>query len=173
MNKLASDGTIQWLLGADHPPVRYLTLVHLLGRNPESPEVRDARGHLMDYEVTRKTAGPDLHLTRRRMAGSDLHLTGRIFQADLPAPASTHRRGLPTSLLSPTRSSARSRSALAPSTGHGKWEKPGHKPNLACCRGRDLGYHPDSRERCESGRVPMSSRSQQTGSCRGCLCDAY
>ncbi len=54
MNTIVSDGTIQWLLGADNPPVRYLTLVHLLGRAPESPEVRDAKSHLMNYEVTRE-----------------------------------------------------------------------------------------------------------------------
>ena len=54
MNKIASDGTIQWLLGADNPPVRYLTLVHLLGRAPGSSEVRDAKSRLMDYEVTRE-----------------------------------------------------------------------------------------------------------------------
>jgi hypothetical protein len=54
MNKIVSDGTIQWLLGADNPPVRYLTLVHLLGRDPESSEVRDAKSHLMDYGVTRE-----------------------------------------------------------------------------------------------------------------------
>jgi hypothetical protein len=54
MNKIVSDGTIEWLLGADNPPVRYLTLVHLLGRAPESSEVREARSRLMDYEVTRE-----------------------------------------------------------------------------------------------------------------------
>ena len=54
MNKIVSDGAIQWLLGADNPPVRYLTLVHLLGRDPDSSEVRDAKSHLMDYEVTRE-----------------------------------------------------------------------------------------------------------------------
>jgi len=54
MNTIASDETIQWLLGADNPPVRYLTLVHLLGRDPESSEARDAKSHLMDYEVTRE-----------------------------------------------------------------------------------------------------------------------
>jgi len=54
MNKIASDGTIQWLLGADNPPVRYLTLVGLLGKVATSVEVRDARARLMDYEVTRE-----------------------------------------------------------------------------------------------------------------------
>jgi len=52
MNTIASDRTIQWLLGEDNPPVRYLTLMHLLGRDPESAEVLDAKAHLMDYEVT-------------------------------------------------------------------------------------------------------------------------
>jgi hypothetical protein len=54
MNAIASDSTIQWLLGADNPPVRYLTLVHPLGRDPASPEVREAESHLMDYAVTRE-----------------------------------------------------------------------------------------------------------------------
>jgi len=54
MNKIASDGTIQWLLGADNPPVRVLTSVHLQGCAPESSDVRDAKSHLMDYEVTRE-----------------------------------------------------------------------------------------------------------------------
>ena len=55
MNTIASDDTIQWLLGADNPPVRYLTLVHLMGREPESPEAREAKSQLMNYEVTRET----------------------------------------------------------------------------------------------------------------------
>jgi len=54
MKKIASDATIQWLLGADNPPVRYLTLVHLLRRDPESSEALDAKAHLMDYGVTRE-----------------------------------------------------------------------------------------------------------------------
>ncbi len=54
MNMIASDSTLQWLLGADNPPVRYLTLVHLLGRDPESAEVEDAKSHVMDYEATRE-----------------------------------------------------------------------------------------------------------------------
>ena len=54
MNTIVSDSTLQWLLGADNPPVRYLTLFHLLGRDPESSEVREARAHRMDYAVTRE-----------------------------------------------------------------------------------------------------------------------
>jgi len=54
MNTIACDDTIQWLLGEDNPPVRYLTLMHVLGRDPESPEAREAKSRLMDYEVTRE-----------------------------------------------------------------------------------------------------------------------
>jgi len=54
MNRIASDGTLQWLLGADNPPVRVLALVHLPGRAPEPSEVRDVGSHLMDYEVIRE-----------------------------------------------------------------------------------------------------------------------
>ena len=54
MSSNVRDNTIQWLLGEDNLPVRYLTLVHLLGRDPESSEVRDERSQLMDYEVTRE-----------------------------------------------------------------------------------------------------------------------
>jgi hypothetical protein len=54
MNTHVPDDVIQWLLGEDNPPVRYLTLVHLLGQDLESSEVRDARSRLMDYEVTRE-----------------------------------------------------------------------------------------------------------------------
>ena len=54
MNKIASDDTIQWLLGDDNPPVRYLTLVHLQGRAPDSSGVRDAKSRLMDYKITRE-----------------------------------------------------------------------------------------------------------------------
>ena len=54
MSTIASDSTLQWLLSADNPPVRYLTLLHLLGRDPESDEVREAKAHLMDYTVTRE-----------------------------------------------------------------------------------------------------------------------
>jgi len=53
MRRLASDGTIDWLLGEDNPPVRYLTSVHLLERDPGSSEVRDAKSRLMEYDVTR------------------------------------------------------------------------------------------------------------------------
>ena len=53
MSEIASNSTIQWLLGEDNPPVRYLTLVHLLGNDPEATEARDARSRLMDYGVTR------------------------------------------------------------------------------------------------------------------------
>jgi len=49
-----SESTIQWLLGQDNPPVRYLTLVSLLGKSPKAAEVRDARARLMDYAVTRE-----------------------------------------------------------------------------------------------------------------------
>ena len=54
MSTIASDSTLQWLLGEDNPPVRYLTLLHLLERDPESAEVREAKSHLMDYAVTRE-----------------------------------------------------------------------------------------------------------------------
>ncbi len=46
------DDVIEWLLGEDNPPVRYLTLTNLL-KEPESySEVRQAKARLMDYEVT-------------------------------------------------------------------------------------------------------------------------
>ena len=45
--------TRNWLLGADNPPVRYLTLRDLLGKSERSDEVRAARAGLMKYGVTR------------------------------------------------------------------------------------------------------------------------
>lgn len=54
MSTIASGSTVQWLLGEDNPPVRYLTLIHLLGRAPDDPDVIDAKARLMEYEVTRE-----------------------------------------------------------------------------------------------------------------------
>jgi len=54
MNGNATYDTMQWLLGEDNPPVRYLTLLHLLKRSPESSEVRRAKSQLMEYEVTQE-----------------------------------------------------------------------------------------------------------------------
>jgi len=45
---------IEWLLEKDNPPVRYLTLTNLLHKSTAAREVREARSHLMEYEVTRK-----------------------------------------------------------------------------------------------------------------------
>ncbi|MBN1875611.1 MAG: hypothetical protein JXA33_15405 [Anaerolineae bacterium] len=49
MNK---DALIHWLLQADNPPVRLLTLTHLLHRPEMDVAVQDARSRLMDYAVT-------------------------------------------------------------------------------------------------------------------------
>ena len=54
MSKTASDATIEWLLGEDNPPIRYLTLVSLLGKSSQAAEVREAQARLMDYPVTRE-----------------------------------------------------------------------------------------------------------------------
>ena len=47
------NATIEWLLEADNPPVRYLVLRHLLGRREDDPEVLRASACLMDYHVTK------------------------------------------------------------------------------------------------------------------------
>ncbi len=44
---------IDWLLEADNPPVRYLTLTRLLNRPESDPEVLAAKSRLMEYDVTR------------------------------------------------------------------------------------------------------------------------
>jgi hypothetical protein len=83
MNAIASDDTIQWLLGADNPPVRYLTLVHLLERDPESSEVGDAKSHLMDYEVTQEilTHGDEFwHPKGKTFGKSYQKYRGRFWQ---------------------------------------------------------------------------------------------
>jgi hypothetical protein len=43
---------IDWLLEEDNPPVRYLTLKHLLGRPAADAELARAKSHLMHYEAT-------------------------------------------------------------------------------------------------------------------------
>ncbi len=43
---------IDWLLGDDNPPVRYLTLRHLLHKPETDAEVKRARSRLMEYKVT-------------------------------------------------------------------------------------------------------------------------
>ena len=40
-----------WLLGPSNPPVRYLTLTHLLGKPESDPEVRTARARLHEYSL--------------------------------------------------------------------------------------------------------------------------
>jgi hypothetical protein len=46
------DQVIDWLLEEDNPPVRTLTLTHLLERPETDANVRRARAHLMEYTVT-------------------------------------------------------------------------------------------------------------------------
>jgi hypothetical protein len=46
------EGVREWLLEADNPPVRYLTLRHLLGRSPDSPQVRQAATRCGEYGPT-------------------------------------------------------------------------------------------------------------------------
>jgi hypothetical protein len=43
---------IDWLLEEDNPPVRYLTLKHLLGKPESAPELVLAKSRLMQYKVT-------------------------------------------------------------------------------------------------------------------------
>lgn len=43
---------IDWLLEDDSPPVRYLTLKHLLGKPEAAPELALAKSRLMEYNVT-------------------------------------------------------------------------------------------------------------------------
>jgi len=83
MNTIASDRTVQWLLGEDNPPVRFLTLVHLLGRDPESAEVLAAKSHLMDYEVTRRILahGPEFWQPEGKTFGKSYQkYRGRFWQ---------------------------------------------------------------------------------------------
>lgn len=47
-----SKEVIDWLLGHDNPPVRYLTLTNLLKKSPNSAAVIEAKNRLMDYPVT-------------------------------------------------------------------------------------------------------------------------
>ena len=54
MHTTIFEDTLQWLLGEDNPPVRYLTLLHLLGRDAQDAEVARARSCLMDYAVTQQ-----------------------------------------------------------------------------------------------------------------------
>lgn len=46
------DEVLQWLLGPENPPVRWLTLTDLLGRPASDPEARAARDRCADYPVT-------------------------------------------------------------------------------------------------------------------------
>jgi hypothetical protein len=45
---------IDWLLEEDNPPVRYLTLKHLLGKPEAAPELALAKSRLMQYSVTQE-----------------------------------------------------------------------------------------------------------------------
>ena len=46
------DEVINWLLEKDNPPVRYLTLTKLLKKSETDLEVKQAKEHLMEYDVT-------------------------------------------------------------------------------------------------------------------------
>lgn len=50
--KTPPDAVLEWLLEPDNPPVRYLTLVHLLGRSTTDQEVDEARRQLNAYGPT-------------------------------------------------------------------------------------------------------------------------
>lgn len=83
MNTSVPHNTLQWLLGEDNPPVRYLTLVSLLRKRPTTAEVRDARTHLMDYPVTREILkhGPEFwHPRGTPFAKSYQKYRGRFWQ---------------------------------------------------------------------------------------------
>ena len=43
------EDVLEWLLQPDNPPVRYLTLTHLLRKPHKSSEVRKTKARLMDY----------------------------------------------------------------------------------------------------------------------------
>ena len=43
---------VDWLLEEDNPPVRLLTLTHLLHRPETDAELKATRARLMDYSVT-------------------------------------------------------------------------------------------------------------------------
>ena len=77
------DETLQWLLGEDNPPVRYLSLIHLMVRSPDDSEVADARSGLMDYEVTRTILehGPEFwHPEEKKFWKSYNKYKGRFWQ---------------------------------------------------------------------------------------------
>ena len=44
---------VDWLLEEDNPPVRLLSLTHLLHRTETDAELKATRARLMDYSVTR------------------------------------------------------------------------------------------------------------------------
>jgi hypothetical protein len=49
---IAPEQVLNWLLEPENPPVRYLTLIHLLGKAETDSEVRSTQARLMDYSVT-------------------------------------------------------------------------------------------------------------------------
>jgi hypothetical protein len=52
MRSASSQQVIDWLLEEDNPPVRYLTLKHLQGKQEAAPELALAKSRLMQYSVT-------------------------------------------------------------------------------------------------------------------------
>lgn len=48
-----AEDVLRWLLEPTNPPVRYLALTDLLGRQETDAEVRSAHARLMEYDVTR------------------------------------------------------------------------------------------------------------------------
>lgn len=49
-----SKDVLHWLPETANPPVRYLTLIDLLGRTETDPETLSARARLVEYSVTRE-----------------------------------------------------------------------------------------------------------------------
>ena len=50
----ASDDTVDWLLEDENPSVKYFTLIDLLGKRIDEPEVRTAKEHIMNIGVVPK-----------------------------------------------------------------------------------------------------------------------
>ena len=49
-----TDDIVQWLLNGDNPPVKYYTLVDLLGENVDSPSITTIQKHIMNKGVVSK-----------------------------------------------------------------------------------------------------------------------
>jgi len=67
---------LAWLLEESNPSVRYLTLINLLGRKEDEPQVRQARSAIMRTGVVPEILARQTEMARRHCGGGYFNSAG-------------------------------------------------------------------------------------------------